>query len=243
MIYFEAFGITLFLSTIFSLAGVGGAAALIPIFNMMGFPFALSKATGLFVNVSATTMSTLMNLKRDALDIKFAIPLLISLMIFLPMGAYFSQFMNEKIMKWMLTGFLLFTATMILFGKKEAKIKYQKKWILYFIGSIVGLFSGIVGVSGGNLILAILILLGYEPKKMVLVISFIIPFSSFMAFITYASIIQIDWILIFVTAFGALIGGFIGNKIMFFNLSSQQIKKIIAILLYFIAFKLGFSLL
>ena len=241
-IYLEAFSITLLISSVFSLAGVGGGAAIIPILNMLGVPFGLSKAAGLFVNISATTISTIMNLKRKALDIKFAIPLAISLMIFLPIGAYLSQFMNEKIMKLMLVGFLFFTASMILFGKKEAKINYQKKWVLYLIGSSVGLFSGIVGVSGGNLILAMLILLGYEAKKMVLVISFIIPFSSFAGFITYANIIHIDWILISVIGVAAFIGGFIGNKIMFFNLDSKQIKKIIAILLYFIAIKLGYSL-
>jgi len=225
MIYYEAFGITLILSSIFSLAGVGGAAALIPIFNMMGFPFGLSKAAGLFVNISATTISTIMNIKRDALDIKFAIPLLISLMIFLPIGAYLSQFMNEKLMKAMLAGFLLFTASMIMFGKKEAKFNYQKKWVLYLIGSVIGIFSGIIGVSGGNLILATLILLGYDAKKMVFVISFIVPFSSLAAFITYANIIHIDWILIASVGSAALIGGFIGNKIMFFKLDSKQIKK------------------
>jgi len=242
MIYLEAFGITLVLSTIFSLAGVGGAAALIPIFNMMGFPFGLSKAAGLFVNISATTMSTIMNLKHKALDIKFAIPLLVSLMIFLPMGAYLSQFMNEKVMKIMLAGFLFFTASMILFGKKEAKVDYQKKWILFLVGSLVGIFSGIIGVSGGNLILAILILLGYDAKKMVFVISFIIPFSSLAAFITYANIIHIDWLLIASVASAAIIGGFIGNRIMFLKLDSKQIKKIIAILLYFVALKLTYNL-
>ena len=242
MIYLEAFGITLVLSTIFSLAGVGGAAALIPIFNMMGFSFGLSKAAGLFVNISATSISSIMNIKRHVLDIKFALPLLITLMIFLPIGAYLSQFMNERVMKFMLMGFLLFTASMMMFGKKEAKFNYQKKWILYVVGSVVGVFSGIVGVSGGNLILAILIMLGYEPKKMVFVISFIIPFSSLAAFITYSNIIHIDWILIGVIGIAAMIGGFVGNKIMFFKLDSKQIKKIISILLYFIALKLGLSL-
>ena len=241
-LYIESFFLTLFLSTIFSLGGVGGAAALIPLLNMMGVPFGLSKATGLFVNISATTIATIMNLKRKALDIKFAIPLVISLTIFLPIGAYLSQFLNEKTMKWMLAGFLYFSATMMMFGKKKAKFDYQKTWILYLVGSIVGIFSGIVGVSGGNLIVATLILLGYDAKKMVITISFIIPFSSMAAFITYANIIHIDWILILVTALAAIIGGFIGNKIMFFNLDSKQIKKIVAILLYFIALKLTYNL-
>jgi len=241
-LYIESFFLTLFLSTIFSLGGVGGAAALIPLLNMMGVPFGLSKATGLFVNISATTIATIMNLKRKALDVKFAIPLVISLTIFLPIGAYLSQFLNEKTMKWMLAGFLYFSATMMMFGKKKAKFDYQKTWILYLVGSIVGIFSGIVGVSGGNLIVATLILLGYDAKKMVITISFIIPFSSMAAFITYANIIHIDWILILVTALAAIIGGFIGNKIMFFNLDSKQIKKIVAILLYFIALKLTYNL-
>lgn len=242
MLYIEYFTLTLVLSTVFALGGVGSAVALVPLLNMMGLPFSLSKAIGLFVNTSTTIMASIMNLKRKVLDVRFTFPLAISLMLFAPVGAYLSQYVDEKIMKWMLVGFLIFSASMMLFGKKEAKAAYQKKWVLYLIGASVGVFSGLVGVGGGSLILPLLIMLGYDAKKMAVAVSFIIPFSTFSAFLMYANTIHIDYILLIVTAIAAVLGGFIGNRVMHFRLDSKQIKKIIAILLYLIAFKLGYSL-
>jgi len=242
MLYIEYFTLTLVLSTVFALGGVGSAVALVPLLNMMGLPFSLSKAIGLFVNTSTTIMASIMNLKRKVLDVRFTFPLAISLMLFAPVGAYLSQYVDEKIMKWMLVGFLIFSASMMLFGKKEAKAAYQKKWVLYLIGASVGGFSGLVGVGGGSLILPLLIMLGYDAKKMAVAVSFIIPFSTFSAFLMYANTIHIDYILLIVTAIAAVLGGFIGNRVMHFRLDSKQIKKIIAILLYLIAFKLGYSL-
>jgi len=242
MEYFYYFILTFVLSTLFALGGVGSATALVPLMNMMGLPFGLSKATGLFVNTSTTITASLMNLKRGVLDIRFTFPLAISLMLFAPVGAYLSQFVDVKITKWMLAGFLFFSASMMLFGRKESKVIYTQKWLLYLIGSSVGVFSGMVGVGGGSLIMPLLIILGYDAKKMAVAVSFIIPFSTFSAFLMYANTIKMDWVLIAVTAVAALLGGLLGNKIMHFKLDSKQIKKILAILLYLIAFKLGYNL-
>ena len=235
-LYLEYFTLTLVLSTLFALGGVGSATALVPLLNMMGLPFGLSKALGLFVNTSTTIIASIMNLKRRVLDVRFTFPLAISLMLFAPVGAYLSQYVDEKTMKWMLAGFLFFSASMMLFGKKEAKNIYRKQWVLYVIGVSVGVFSGMVGVGGGSLILPLLIMLGYDAKKMAIAVSFIIPFSTFSAFLMYANTIHIDCILLGITAIAAVLGGYIGNRIMHFKLDSKQIKKIIAILLYLILF-------
>jgi uncharacterized membrane protein YfcA len=69
--YFYYFVLTFVLSTLFALGGVGSATALVPLLNMMGLPFGLAKATGLFVNTSTTITASLMNLKRGVLDIRF----------------------------------------------------------------------------------------------------------------------------------------------------------------------------
>lgn len=88
----------------------------------------------------------------------------------------------------------------------------------------------------------LMILLGFDAKKMAIAVSFMVPFSTFSAFLSYSSFLDIDYILLFITALAAILGGYIGNKIMHFKLSSQQIKKIIAILLYIIAFKMFYAL-
>jgi len=238
MFYIEIFFITLILSAFFALGGIGSAVALIPVLHWVGIDFNFAKAIGLFVNTSTTVTATIMNLKRKVLDMKFAFPLAISLALTAPIGAYFSKFVPELYVKYMFAGFLFFAGSMILFGKKEQKFQYTKSWIMIILGMIVGFLSGLLGVGGGSLLMPILVLLGFDAKKVAVAMSFVIPFSTFTAFLTYASFIKIDWILLGVATIGAILGGFIGNYIMHFHLNQQQIKKIIGILLYIIAIKM-----
>jgi len=243
MFYIEIFVITLILSTLFALGGVGSATALVPILHFLGLEFNFAKAIGLFVNTSTTVTATIMNIKRKVLDMKFAFPLAISLALTAPIGAYLSKFIPEIYVKYLFAAFLIFAGSMILFGKKEQKFNFTKPWIMFILGSIVGIISGLLGVGGGSLLMPILVLLGFDAKKVAIAMSFVIPFSTFTAFLTYMSFIKIDWIMLGVATIAAILGGFIGNYIMHFHLNQQQIKKIIGILLYLIAIKMVINLL
>ena len=238
----EVFFVTLILSTLFALGGIGSATALVPILHFLGLDFNFAKAVGLFVNTSTTITSTIMNLKRKVLDMRFAFPLAISLALSAPIGAYASKYVPEMYVKYLFVIFLFFSASMMLFGKKEQKFDFTKPWIMVVLGLIVGVISGLLGIGGGSLLLPILILLGFDAKKVAIAMSFVIPFSTFTAFLTYASLIKIDWILLATATVGAIIGGYVGNYMMHFHLEQKQIKKIIAVLLYLIAIKMTMGL-
>jgi len=205
--YVIYFFITLFFSTFFAMGGVGSAIALVSIFPMLGLNFNPTRALALFVNTSSTFSASVMNFYRGVLDFKFALPLVIAVLISTPIGAYLSQFVNHKILMWMLVIFLLISATMMLFYKREAKTKYTKTWILYVIGFSVGIISGMLGVGGGALIMPLLILLGFDAKKAAYAVSFVIPFSSLGAFLTYLQFVKMDWLLLADVTVAALIGG------------------------------------
>ena len=236
--YIVYFMITLFFSSFFAMGGVGSAIALVSIFPMLGQSFNLSRALALFVNTSSTFSSSVMNFYRGVLDFKFAMPLVIAVLISTPMGAYLSQFVNHKILMWMLIAFLLISATLMLFYKREAKTSYTKTWVLYAIGLGVGIISGMLGVGGGALIMPLLVLLGFDAKKAAYAVSFVIPFSSFGAFVTYLQFVKMDWLLLADVTVAALIGGYIGGKIMHFKLSHASVKKLIGVVLYLIAIKM-----
>ncbi len=242
MFYIEAFFVTLILSTVFAMGGVGSAVALIPVLHFMGVEFNLSKAVGLFVNTSTTVTATIMNIKRKVLDIKFSLPLAVSLAGFAPVGAYMSKFIPVRDVKILFLLFVIFSGSMLLFGKKEQKFHYTKMWVMILLGVFVGFLSGLLGIGGGALLMPLLILLGYDAKKLAVTMSFVIPFSTFAAFLTYLSITKMDFILIAVTAVAAILGGYIGNYIMHFRLNQRQIKIVIGIMLYIIALKLGYNL-
>lgn len=242
--YLLYFAITIVVSTIFSIGGVGSSVAMIPILSFFGVHFDVAKAIGLFANSASTIGASLMNLKRKLLDIKEILSFAITSVLFAPLGAKIAIGMNLFYIKLAFAIFLLFSATMMLRGKisQEKEIVTVNQNIFIFAGAIVGLLSGILGIGGGALIVPLLVYLGYEAKKVAVMVSFIIPFSTTSAFMMYAYLIPIDWLLLSIVASGAIIGGVLGNYIMIFKISSTQTKKIIAILLYLVAIKMIWDL-
>jgi len=238
----EIFIITFILSTFFSLGGIGSATALIPAMSMLGFSFNFAKAIGLFVNSATTITASIMNIKRKVLDFKFAMPLLISLAATAPIGAYLSKFIPVDFVKALFALFLIISGSLIFFSKNEVIKEYISPAILFILGSIAGVVSGLLGLGGGSILLPILMILGFDTKKIAITMSFVIPFSTFTAFLTYLSFTKMNWLVLGVAAIAAILGGIVGNYIMHFHLNQKQIKKIIAILMYIIAVKMIYGL-
>ncbi len=236
--YVIYFFITFALSTLFAMGGVGSAIVLVPIFSLMGQPLNLAKSIGLFINSASTITASIMNFLRKVLDIKFALPLIIAILISTPLGAWSSKFVPVIVVKWVLISFLITAALLLLYTKRKTEVVYDKSWILFVIGFVVGIISGMIGVGGGTLIMPLLILLGFDAKKAAYAVSFIIPFSSLGAFFTYLSFVKMDWILLGVVSVAAILGGYFGDRIMHYRLSPTQVKKLIGVLLLLLSFKM-----
>ncbi len=238
------FGLISFvLSVLFSMGGAGAGIAIIPILNFFGINFLSARAIGLFAGASTTITSSVMNIKRKTVDFGFMIPIASMLLIFAPLGAYSSKYIDENIAKFLFMILLFYSASMMMFGKKKALFKSNSKTVLYIVGATVGFAGGILGVGGGNILIPLLILLGYEPKKVAITVSFVVPFSTLSSFFTYISYVDIDWMLLVCISVSAVIGGYIGNYLMEFKLKQQHIKKIMASILYLLSLKICLNLL
>ena len=174
------------LSILFSMGGAGAGVALIPLFNIMGMDFNLAKTIGLFSGASSTITSTIMNIKRRAIDMKFTIPIALMMLIFAPIGAYLNQFINQEYVKFGFMLMLFYSASMMMFGKKKQYFKIDSHLLLWVIGGVVGFVAGILGVGGGNILIPLLILFGFEAKRVAIAVSFVVPFSTLSSFVTYA---------------------------------------------------------
>lgn len=229
---------TFLLSILFSMGGAGSGVALIPVLNFLGVDFTLAKAVGLFAGASTTITSSIMNIKRKAVEYSFVAPIAAMMMLFAPLGAYSSSFINEELVKFFFMLMLFYSASMMMFGKKKALFEAKSKLTLFIVGAFVGFLAGLLGVGGGNILIPLLALLGFEPKKVAVAVSFVVPFSALGSFFTYASYIELDWILLALVALSAIIGGYIGNYLMHFKLQQSHIKKLMALILYALALKL-----
>jgi uncharacterized membrane protein YfcA len=211
--------IALILSILFSMAGAGAGVALIPVLNFFGIDFTLAKALGLFAGASTTITSSIMNIKRKALDFRFALPIASMMLLFAPLGAYSSRFINEEIVKFLFMLMLFYSASMMLFGKKEALFHIKTTFPLYIVGAVVGYLAGLLGVGGGNILIPLLVLLGFEAKNVAKAVSFVVPFSALGSFFTYATYIEIDYNLLIILSISA--------GIKFLNTPSQSIPILI----------------
>ncbi|MDK2910747.1 MAG: uncharacterized protein PWR20_2315 [Bacteroidales bacterium] len=111
--------------------------------------------------------------------------------------------------------------------------------ILIAIGLIAGIFSGIVGLGGGIIIIpALIYILGLSQKEAQgTSLALMLPPIGLLAAINYykAGAINLKYALIIALAF--LIGGYLGSKIAL-SLSDQTLKKIFAFALLILGFRM-----
>ena len=235
------FGISLVSAFIFSLGGVGAAIILIPILVSLGIPINIAKPVGLFYNTVSLTGASIHNIKNKRLDFKIGIPIIISSFLFAVVGAYLSTYIPSKIILILFIAFLLFSGMMFLFHKKKEKEEYRNDTPylhLTLIGAFAGLLSGMLGIGGGGIISPLMLILGFNPKKIAAITAFVVPFSSLSGFLTYWAMGSIDWEILVVASFGGIIGATLGTAFMHKKLNPATVKKILAIILLIMAVKL-----
>lgn len=238
-LYLASFLATVFFSTLFATGGMGSSIVLIPILTFLGIDFNLAKATGLFVNTVTTSTASFMNWRRQKLDFRLLVPFVLCSVLSAPAGAYCAQIWDVDRIKLAFAVFLLLVAAMMFTRTDTLTTKIRcGRLCLIPLGLCVGFLAGLLGIGGGALIVPALFAMRFPSREIAVNLSFMIPFSTFSAFLSYAGFIAIDWTLIAVTTAGALIGGIAGNRIMHGRLQDRQIKMILALALCLVALKL-----
>ena len=238
---FLIFGISLVAAFVFALGGVGAAIILIPILVSLGIPIDIAKPVGLFYNTVSLSGASVNNIRHKRLDFKIGIPIIIFSFLFAALGAWISKFIPNKIILLLFIAFLLFSGTMFLLHKKRSEDHYRTDrpygW-LAAIGAFAGLLSGLLGIGGGGIISPLMLMLGYNPKKIAAITAFVVPFSSFSGFLTYWAMGHVNWELVLVASVGGFIGAVLGTHFMHNKLNHNTVKKILAVILLLMAIKL-----
>lgn len=113
--------------------------------------------------------------------------------------------------------------------------------IIILIGISAGILSGLVGVGGGIIIVpALVYFIGFSQKTAQgTSLGLILLPVGILGVLQYYKQGHIDIKVVGVLAIGFLIGGYFGSKIAL-NLSQEAVKKIFAVLMILIAFKMLF---
>jgi len=250
MIYFLAGILTLPITTLLTITGVGAAFLLIPVFIALGVEIHQAMAVALLLNSLAMVFASYRYARKKLIIWKIGIPIIIASSIGAPFGVRLSYYINNDILKIFFIVFLLFASAMMYFYRSNkvysrdfTSLSTKGTLISGFSGLVVGFIGGLIGVGGGNIILPILIALGIEPKEAVGTTAPIIIFSSLAGFISHLKFGSPDMLFVIITAGASIIGALIGSWLMTDKIKPGIIKKILGVILIAVAVKMIINLL
>jgi hypothetical protein len=234
------------LSFIFALGGVGSAVILIPALSWIGIPFNLARPTGLFVNCVSMLGATWSNFREKKLDVKLGLPIIASSIVMAPVGAWAGHFLPTRTLLLAFIVFLFFSGSMMIFfkGSKYANQYREDRPIAgpLGVGVLAGIVSGLLGVGGGGIISPLMVVQGFNPKKVAMVTAFSVPFSSFSAFVTYAAMGSVSVKILVFAGLAAWCGGYLGTKVMQKRMKPQSVKRLLGGVLILIGIKFLWSM-
>jgi hypothetical protein len=231
--------ITLIFTALLTIAGVGAAFILIPVFLALGIEVHTAMATALLLNAAAMSVASVKFIRSGLVVWNVAIPILIVASILSPVGAWVSQGLDRQVLLWLFVGFLAFAAAMMLFYTPKARETTASVRALVAVGmgvgGLAGFLGGLLGVGGGNIVVPALVALGFDPKKASATTSFVVIFSSLTGFFGHLSLAGMDYGLLAWTAAGSAGGAALGSWLMVAKLKGRQVKVIIGLVLLAIA--------
>lgn len=238
--------VTLVFTVLLTIAGVGAAFVLIPVFVWLGIEVHTAMATALLLNAVAMSVASVQFVRKKLVDFKLAVPMVVFASLLSPVGAHVSQGLNRNLLLGLFVAFLTFAALMMLFYRpkpRERTVSFkQLAGFGVVVGGAAGFVGGLLGVGGGNMIIPVLVALGFDPKRASATTSFVVVFASLAGFLGHASTGSIDRQLVVWTGMASAGGALLGAWLMTDKLKSKQVKVLIGVVLLVIAGKMLWGL-
>ncbi len=241
---------TLFFVTaiLYSSVGFGGGSTYLALLLIWEVPYYIFPLIALFCNILVVSGNSINYVKAGNFSLKLLIPFLIGSIPFAFIGGSIS--IEKELFEFILFFVLTIAGLLLLFQNKlfsQNNNKYKKlpNYISFIIGSILGLVSGIVGIGGGIFLSPILFLLkAADPKKIITTASLFILTNSLagvMGQLTKGNVIDKlteYWPLFLIVLIGGQIGNFLNLKIF----SNRTLVVITALLVLFVAIRMGLKI-
>ncbi len=233
-------------TAILTVAGVGAAFIVVPTLFWLGIPLAEAMAVGLLLNVASLGLASVTYIRKGLVNFRAALPIIVVSVLLSPLGVHSAHLIERKLLLALFAGFLLFAAGMMLFYRPKSKevITTGYKPLLNggLVGGVAGYLGGLLGVGGGNIILPVLVGMGFDPKIASATTGFAVVFASLSGFLSHATVGSANWGLLGCSLASALAGAWLGAWLMTSRLDGAQVKKLIAVVLCLIAGKIIWGL-
>ncbi len=241
---------TLFFITaiLYSSVGFGGGSTYLALLLIWEVPYYIVPVIALLCNIIVVANNCFNYVRAGNHDFRLLIPFILGSVPFAFLGG--SLIIQKDIFEILLFFVLTIAGFLLLINNKSYKDEnFTKKninfLISFFIGSILGLLSGIVGIGGGIFLSPVLFLLKAQRSRIIATTAslFILinSISGILGQLTKEFVLNYIsnyWILFVCVCIGALIGNFLNLKIF----SNRLLALITALLVIFVAVRLGYRI-
>lgn len=238
--------VTLVLTTVFTMAGVGAAFALIPVFLAFGIELQTAMATALLLNAVAMAVASATFIRKGLVAWPLVLPMLVLAVLASPLGVHAAQGMDRGLLLGLFAAFLLFAALMILLYRppmRAPRVSPRDALALGLsVGAVAGFVGGLLGVGGGNIIVPALVAAGLEPRRASASAAFVVLFASLAGFLAHVSVARIDPGLLISTGLASAAGAALGAWLASEKLGGTQLKRVIALVLIAVVVKTAWDL-
>jgi uncharacterized membrane protein YfcA len=234
--------ILFFVAFLYAAVGHGGASGYLALMAIYGIAPEEMKPTALVLNLFVSITSFTHYYRGDYFKYKIFIPMAAASIPLAFIGGMIT--VEENIYKRILGVLLLFPVLRFFFFKnvEDNELKSHKVFFAIFIGGIVGLLSGMIGIGGGIILSPILLLLHWTNQKQTAAISAAFIFVNSVAglggMLTQGISFTKDMILYVIVAF---IGGFLGAYLGAKKFNHNVLKYVLATVLLLASYKLIFT--
>ena len=233
---------------LYSSVGFGGGSTYLALLLIWGIPYYIVPIIALLCNIIVVSGNSYNYIRAKNYNFKLLAPFLIGS---IPLAFYGGTLLIQKeVFEILLFLVLSVAGFLLLINNKSYEDKYLiiKKinfFVAIFVGAILGLVSGTVGIGGGIFLSPILFLLKAEkPRVIATTASLFILVNSIFGILgqltkelVFNEIINYWTLFLFV-----LIGGLIGNYINLKIFSSRVLTIITSFLVIFVAMRIGYKI-
>ena len=241
-------GLVFLLSGLFAMLGLGGSLLYVPLFKWFGYDFkSVAIPTALLLNGVTALTAALYYLRAKMVDVKGAMPLIITSLVGAPCGALLTEVVPTRILLVLFIAGVVVAAVRMLMvsGQKEptTMMPARKRMILTgAAGFGIGMIAGMLGLGGGFLVVPMLIAMGYPTKKAAATSAFVVVFSSFSGFLGHVAAGHFDMTLMIGGLVAVIIGSRLGAQLMHEKANPRLIKQMFGVVLLLVAAKMTLGL-
>ncbi|GAB1855941.1 sulfite exporter TauE/SafE family protein [Flavobacteriaceae bacterium MHTCC 0001] len=229
-------------SFLYSSVGHGGASGYLALMALFSFAPDTMKPTALLLNLFVAGISFYYYFKEGYFNNKLFLAFAIASIPLAFIGGTLE--VSVSIYKKILACLLIFAILKMLnvFGKESETTKPIKIWQGLLVGSIIGFFSGLIGIGGGIILTPVILLLHWGKMKEAAAVSALFIWVNSAAGLvgqltSGVSLEKGSFLLVTIALIGGVLGGYYGSK----KINNQKLRYILAFVLIIASAKLFFT--